>query len=58
MQPRIFAESVEPSEQRIERLQDGIGKALRPLKPQVFAVDSAPAVREALAAILSELSGM
>ena len=54
----IFAESVEPTEQRIERLQDGIGKALRPLKPRVFAVDSAQGVREALAAILSELSAM
>jgi len=52
----IFAESVEPTEQRIERLQDGIGKALRELKPRVFAVDSAQGVREALAAILSELS--
>jgi len=58
VQERIFATSVEPSVQRIERLQDGIGKALRALKPRVFAVDSALGVREALAAILSELSAM
>ena len=58
VQERIFATSVEPSVQRIERLQDGIGKALRALKPRVFAVDSAQGVREALAAILSELSAM
>ena len=58
VQQRIFAESVEPTEQRIERLQDGIGKALKDLKPRVFAVDSAHGVREALAAILSELSAM
>jgi hypothetical protein len=37
---------------------DGIGKALRELKPKVFAVDSAQRVREALAAILRDISQM
>jgi hypothetical protein len=40
------------------RSKDGIGKALRELEPIVFAVDSAPRVREALAAILSNISQM
>jgi hypothetical protein len=58
VQSRIFAGPVEPTEQRIERLQDGIGKALRELKPRVLPVHSAQGVRAALAAILSDLSGM
>jgi hypothetical protein len=44
--------------QRLEALEDGVGKALRKLKPRVFAVQSAEGVRQALASILSELSGI
>jgi hypothetical protein len=54
----FFARPVEPSEQRMERLEDGVGKSLRELKPRIFAVSSAQGLRRALAAILSELSGM
>jgi hypothetical protein len=54
----IFAASVEPSQQNLERSMDGVGKALRELKPKVFAVDSAQRVREALAAILRDISQM
>ena len=54
----IFAASVEPSQQNLERSMDGIGKALRELKPKVFTVDSAQRVREALAAILRDISQM
>jgi hypothetical protein len=54
----FFAGPVEPSGQNLERLEDGIGKALRKLKPRVFPVDSAQGVREALATILSEISRM
>jgi hypothetical protein len=54
----FFAGPVAPSEQRIERLEDGIGKALRGLKPRIFAVDSAQGLRRALAAILSDISRM
>lgn len=52
----VFAASVEPSQQNSERSMDGIGKALRELKPKVFGVDSAQRVREALAAILRDIS--
>jgi hypothetical protein len=54
----FFAGPVAPSEQRIERLEDGVGKALRELKPRIFSVDSAQGVRGALAAILSDISRM
>jgi hypothetical protein len=54
----FFGGPVEPSGQNLERLEDGIGKALRKLKPRVFPVDSAGSVREALATILSEISQM
>lgn len=54
----IFAGPVEPSEQKIERLQDGVGKTLRRLKPRVFAVNSAEAVRSAFASIVNEISRM
>ena len=57
-QTAIFAASVEPSQQNLERSMDGIGKALRELKPKVFTVDSAQRVREALAAILRDISQM
>jgi hypothetical protein len=46
------------SGQNIERLEDGVGKALRKLKPRVFPVDSAQSVREVLATILSDISRM
>jgi hypothetical protein len=42
----------------MERLDDGVGKALRKLKPRGFALDSAQGVREALATILSDISRM
>lgn len=54
----FFAGRVEPSEQEIERSEDGIGRALSKLKPRVFVVDSAHGVREALAAILSDVAQM
>jgi hypothetical protein len=54
----IFAGPVEPTEQRIERSEDGIGKALRELKPRVFALHSAQSAREALATILADLQKM
>lgn len=57
-QSAILAASVEPSEQNLERSVDGIGKALRDLKPKVFAANSAQRVREALAAILRDISQM
>jgi hypothetical protein len=54
----FFAGPVELSGQNMERLEDGVGKALRKLKPHMFTVDSAQGVREALATILSEISRM
>jgi hypothetical protein len=54
----VYGATVERSEQSLERLDDGVGKALRELKPRVFAVDSAQGVREALAAVLHDLSRM
>jgi hypothetical protein len=54
----FFAGPVEPSEQSMERLEDGVGKSLRELKPRIFAVGSAHSMRRALAAILSDLSAM
>jgi len=57
-QTQVFAGPVKPSEQKMERSEDGIGKALRKLKPRVLAVDSAQRVREALATILSDISRM
>lgn len=54
----FFAGPVAPSEQKIERMEDGVGKALRGLKPRIFAVDSAQGLRRALAAILSDISRM
>jgi len=56
--PPFFAGPVAPSEQTTERLEDGIGKALRGLKPRILAVDSAQGLRRALAAILSDISRM
>jgi len=53
-----FAEPVEPSQEEKEKSDDRIGKSLRELKPRVFAVHSAQGVREALAAILSDISRM
>jgi hypothetical protein len=55
---RLFADPVARSEQGMERLEDGIGKALRELKPKVLAVQSAQGVREALATISSDISPM
>lgn len=57
-QSGMFGEAIEPSEQQIERSQDGVGKALKELKPRVLAVHSAEGVREALATILSDISRM
>lgn len=54
----FFAGPIEPSAQKLERSEDGIGKALRELKPKVLAVDSAQGVREALATILRDISRM
>jgi hypothetical protein len=57
-QTPFFAGPVERSGQNMERLEDGVGKALRKLKPRVFPVDSALGVREAIATILSDTSRM
>lgn len=54
----FFAGPVAPSEQEVERLEDGVGKALRQLKPQIFTVDSAQGVRAALATIVNDISRM
>ena len=54
----FFAAPVAPSEQKMERSEDGIGKALRELKPRVLTVHSAQGVREALATISSDISRM
>ena len=54
----FFAGTIEPSAQKLERSEDGIGKALRELKPKVLAVDSAQDMREALATILRDISKM
>lgn len=54
----FFADPVARSEQGMERSEDGIGEALRELKPRVLAVHSAQGVREALATILSDMSRM
>lgn len=54
----FFADPVEHTEQGIERTNDGIGKALRQLKPRVLPVHSAETVREGLATILTDLSAM
>jgi hypothetical protein len=54
----FFADPVARSEQGMERSEDGIGKALRELKPRVLAVQSAQGVREALATIWSDISRM
>jgi hypothetical protein len=43
---------------RNEQLDDGIGKALKNLKPRVYHVDSAESVRKAMAAIISDLAGI
>jgi hypothetical protein len=54
----LYGAPVEPSERERERLNDGIGKALREVKPRVLAFDSEQGLREALAAILGDLSRM
>ena len=54
----IFGRAVAPPPQRLEALEDGVGKTLRKLKPRVFGVHSPEGVRDALAAILSDLSAM
>jgi len=54
----IFGRPVALPPQRLEALEDGIGKALRKLKPRVFGVHSPEGVRDALAVILSDLSAM
>jgi hypothetical protein len=52
-------EPVEPSEQSIERAgPDGVIRVLKGLQPRTFPVDSAQGVRQALAAILAEISRM
>jgi hypothetical protein len=56
--PSILGGPVALTPQRPEALEDGVGKALRKLKPRVFGVHSPEGVREALAAILNELSAM
>ena len=43
---------------RFEQADDGIGKALKDLKPRVFAVHSAEGVRKAIATIVGEISRM
>ncbi|MCU1242201.1 MAG: hypothetical protein JWO71_2927 [Candidatus Acidoferrum typicum] len=57
MRSPILGGPIAPPPQRLEALEDGVGKALRKLKPRVFGVHSAEGVREALATILSGLSG-
>ena len=47
----------DPSE-TFEQTVDGIGKALKDLKPRVFTVHSAEGVRKAIAAIAGEISQM
>jgi hypothetical protein len=47
----------DPSE-RLEQTVDGIGKALKDLKPRVFTVHSAEGVRKAIAVIVGEMSQM
>jgi hypothetical protein len=42
----------------VEQAVDGIGKALKDLKPRIFRVHSAEGVRKATAAIVDEISGM
>jgi hypothetical protein len=54
----IFGRPVALPPQRLEALEDGIGKALRKLKPRVFGVHSPEGARDALAVILSDLSAM
>jgi hypothetical protein len=59
-QRSIFAPHVQvqdPSE-RLEQTVDGIGNALKDLKPRVFTVHSAEGVRKAIAAIVAEISQM
>jgi hypothetical protein len=52
-------EPVEPSEQALERAApDGIARLLKGLQPRTFPVDSAQSVRQALAAVLGEISRM
>ena len=43
---------------RFEQADDGIGKALKDLKPRVFAAHSAEGVRKAIATIVGEISRM
>ena len=54
----ILGGPIGPPPQRLEALEDGVGKALRKLRPRIFGAQSAEGVRQALATILSELSGM
>ena len=54
----IFGGPLAPPPQRLEALEDDVGKALHKMKPRVFGVQSAEGVRQALATILSELSAM
>jgi hypothetical protein len=58
VQSPIFGAPIELTQQRTETFEDGVGKALRELKPRVFAVHSPEGARDALAAILSDLSRM
>jgi hypothetical protein len=46
------------SSERFEQTVDGIGKALKDLKPRVFTAHSAEGVRKAIAAIAREISQM
>ena len=54
-QSPIFAGPV-PARRSLELLDDGIGKALKKLKPRVFDVSSPERMREALASILAAIS--
>lgn len=54
----FFAGEVALGEQKVERLEDGVGKALRQLKPRIFPLDSAQGVRGALATVLNDISRM
>src|SRR5207244_11851126 len=51
--PPFFAGTVAPSEQTTERLEDGIGKALRGLKTRILVMDNAHGLRSVYAMLLS-----
>ena len=54
----LYGREIQQNRIAIERLVDGVGDALKPVKPRVFEIDSPMALRVAVATILNEIAKM